>query len=156
MAGAICLAAGGLCIVFGLVDFFMAFGKGMPERPWLFFVGIPLLWLGAALLVAGWMGAWARYQAGEAAPVAKDTFNYMAEGTQDGVRTLASAVGEGLRGEGVAEGGVPCPQCDHLNDADAKFCDDCGAAMRTTCPGCETPNDPDARFCDNCGTRLGS
>ena len=45
------------------------------------------------------MGAFSRYIAAEQAPVAKDTINYLAEGTQDAVRTTARAVAQG-----VAEG----------------------------------------------------
>jgi hypothetical protein len=63
--------------------------------------------------------------------VQKDTFNYLAEGTQGGVRTVARAVGQGLaagmRGDGQA--GRHCPRCSQGNDADAKFCKGCGAAL---------------------------
>jgi hypothetical protein len=104
------------------------------------------------------MGAVGRYMAGEMAPVAKDTFNYMADGTQDGIRTVARAVGEGL---GLRDGGgaatvVLCHRCNGENDADAKFCSECGAPIRKTkpCAGCGELSDPGARFCDNCGARF--
>ena len=102
------------------------------------------------------MGRVARYQAQQIAPVAKDTFNYMAEGTQEGIKTVVGAIGEGLRQGGP--GGSPqtmvrCHKCNALIEAEAKFCSQCGQAVGKTkaCPQCRELNDPDARFCDNCG-----
>ncbi len=120
------------------------------------FLGMPLMFVGAVCSMMGFMGAVARYQAGEYAPVATDTFNYVAEGTEDGVRTVASAIGEGLRGEGGAEP-LACASCGAENEAGSRFCDQCGAAFpaELRCPGCDVVNDPDARFCDSCGERLG-
>jgi RNA polymerase subunit RPABC4/transcription elongation factor Spt4 len=114
----------------------------------------------------GYAGAMARYQAAEIAPVQKDTFNYVADGTQEGVKTAAKAVGEGLS-SGLAAGGmagigssgednepgVRCHKCNFVETSDAKFCSNCGAAMEKSkpCPKCNELNDPDAKFCDNCG-----
>jgi len=52
---------------------------------------------------------------------------------------------------------VRCPKCNEENDADAKFCKECGAAVAKTahCPDCGELNDADANFCDNCGIPLG-
>lgn len=158
----------------GLVDFFGAmahsmrsgptFGHdpaGTPDKFWCLFVGMPLLALGGWLTAAGFMGAVARYAASEAAPVGKDTFNYMAEGTQDGVRTVVRSVAAGLRDGadppgGAGDAALACPGCDAVNDAGSKFCDQCGQALPgdTACPSCQTRNDPDARFCDACGAEL--
>ena len=93
------------------------------------------------------MGAVARYQAGEVAPVAKDRFNFMAEGTQEGVKTVASAVGEGLSsglGAGGMAGigstaadnepGIRCHKCNFVETSDAKFCSNCGAAKAVNLP----------------------
>jgi hypothetical protein len=76
-------------------------------------------------------GAIARYQAGEVAPVAKDTINYLAEGTQEGVKTVATAVAEGIAAGmgGPRKADNRCPKCSHSNDADAKFCKNCGVAL---------------------------
>jgi hypothetical protein len=77
------------------------------------------------------LGSFTRYVFGETAPVQKDTFNYLAEGTQGGVRTVATAVGEGLAA-GMRQGGAAgsrCLRCHHYNDADAKFCKNCGTAL---------------------------
>jgi hypothetical protein len=157
--GILLLVVGGCFMAVGLISFFSAFGGFEPPRLfWCCFVGMPLLAAGIALTKFGYMGAVGRYMAGEMAPVAKDTFNYMADGTQDGIRTVARAVGEGL---GLRDGGGPAPvvlchRCNSENDADAKFCSECGAPIRQTkpCDGCGELNDPDARFCENCGARF--
>jgi hypothetical protein len=149
-------ASGGIFMIVGFVDFFSAFGgSNQPSKFWCFFVGMPLLFFGLVMLKFGYMGAVARYMAGEAAPVMKDTFNYMARGTREGVRDIASAVGEGLRGEG-AETAVSCHKCGHANDGDANFCDECGSALAssTRCSSCGESNDADAKFCDSCGQSL--
>lgn len=120
------------------------------------FVGLPLMFVGAVLSMMGFSGAVARYQAGEYAPVATDTLNYMAEGTQDGVRTVAKAIGEGLRGEaGSAE--LTCPACGAANEAGSKFCDQCGGPIDQpiTCPDCGAENEAGSKFCDQCGAALG-
>ena len=133
---------------------------GPPRFFWCFFVGGPIFIVGMALCKFGYMGKVTRYVAGEMAPVAKDTFNYMADGTADGVRTVAQAIGQGLAGAGGAVGSaktaVRCHKCNNLADADARFCDDCGAALTKSkaCSKCNEMNDPDAKFCDNCGGGL--
>lgn len=60
------------------------------------FFGLPVMSAGTVMTFLGYMGKIARYMQAETAPVAKDTFNYMAEGTREGVTAVASAVGEGL------------------------------------------------------------
>src|SRR5579864_9225306 len=89
-----CLAGIGLVLtVIGVASFFSSFGTFEPPRYfWCAFVGLPLLFIGIALSMAGFYGSFARYFFGEAAPVVKDTFNYMAEGTRGGVRTTAHAL----------------------------------------------------------------
>jgi hypothetical protein len=74
----------------------------------------------------GYLGSFARYISAEAAPVQKDTLNYLAEGTKEGVKNIASAIGEGLSA-GKAVG--VCHQCNRSNDADARFCKNCGAPI---------------------------
>ena len=115
IAGPLAAGLGLLLIAIGFGSFFMSFGGGGPPRFfWCAFLGMPILFVGTAMCMFGFMGAVARYQAGEVAPVGKDTFNYLAEGTEDGVQTVAAAVGAGLAqvhpghwGQDVSEGGDP-------------------------------------------------
>ena len=157
LIGMCLLAIGGILILIGMVSFFAAFGgNGPPRYFWCAFLGMPIFFVGSVLTMFGFVGAVSRFSAGEMAPVAKDTFNYMAEGTQDGVKTLASAIGQGLRGDtspGASAPGIRCSKCNNTNDVEAKFCDECGFSLQKTkpCPSCAEVNDPDARFCDNCG-----
>ncbi len=154
--GPIVAAAGLLFMLAGFIDFFTC--DGMPQYFWCFFVGMPIFFVGSVLSKFGYMGSITRYMAGEMAPVAKDTFNYMADGTQEGVKTLAKAVGEGLSsGSGAAATVILCHKCNAENDKDAKFCSQCGAPIQKSkpCPQCAELNDPDAKFCDNCGRAFG-
>jgi hypothetical protein len=156
IAGPIVAALGALLIATGVGSFFLAFGGGGPPRFfWCTFLGMPILFVGTVMCMFGFMGAIARYQAGEVAPVGKDTFNYLAEGTKDGVQTVATAVAAGLT-QGMAETGktVRCPKCGHPGDGDAKFCDECGSPLTKVCPSCQRVNDHDAKFCANCGSGL--
>jgi len=131
IAGPLAAAVGLLLIAVGVGSFLAAFGgNGPPRFFWCAFLGMPILFLGTAMCMFGFLGAVARYQAGEVAPVGKDTFNYLAEGTKGGVQTMAAAVGAGLA-QGLAGAGptVLCPQCGRPGDAEAKFCDQCGASL---------------------------
>jgi hypothetical protein len=142
--------------VVGMADFFRAFGGfEPPELFWCAFVGLPLLFAGGVLCSYGYLGKVMRYTAEEVAPVGKDTFNYLAEGMREGIKTVAGAIGQGLREGGLGGGSqtmVRCHKCNALASADAKFCSQCGHALGKTkpCPNCHELNDPDACFCDNC------
>jgi len=47
-----------------------------------------------------------------------------------------------------------CAQCQHENEADAAFCEECGAKLELLCPGCGQPVKPGAKFCKKCGLNL--
>src|SRR5688572_26725112 len=47
-----------------------------------------------------------------------------------------------------------CPQCQHLNSENAKFCEECGTRLITACPQCGQQVSPTAKFCPACGTAL--
>jgi len=143
VAGPVVLGLGVLFMLIGFVSFVSAFNSmGHPSYFWCMFVGTKI----------GYLGAVARYMAGESAPVAKDTFNYMADGTKEGVRDIASAIKDGITG-----GFVSCPHCQESNDSDAKFCNECGETISSVkaCSNCRTENDLTARFCDKCGNEFG-
>ena len=156
VAGPAVLALGVVFMIIGVGSFFASFGSFEPPRYfWCAFVGIPLMGVGGALCQFAYMGAVSRYMADEVAPVGKDVVNYMAEGTQDAVRKVAAAVGQGLRDSPPQ--GMLCPKCNTANEASANFCKGCGAPLARSrpCPGCGEANAADARFCDHCGKVLG-
>jgi hypothetical protein len=102
VAGLVILSAGAILVLIGIGSFFAAFGSfGPPRYFWCAFLGMPLLFVGGAMAMLGFMGAVQRYVAGESAPVAKDVVNYMGENTQPGVKAFARAVTEGVR-DGMA------------------------------------------------------
>lgn len=170
IAGPILLISGLALLAAGILDFLLKFGS--METPTLFLwcpcAGMPLLAAGGVMTKLGYMGRIARYVSQETTPVATDTFNYAAHQVKGGVRDLAQAIGEGLRGasppSSQADGApatpaeLACPRCLHKNDLDARFCSQCGSALagHRECPNCRHENDFNANFCDNCGRALGT
>lgn len=167
--GPLILIAGLVLTLIGLSAFFTGFGQspsfGEPppgfRRFFLAFLGLPMMAIGGAITKFAFMGAVARYVASEAAPVAKDTTNYMIDGTRDAIGDLAQSVGagiaQGLSGERPEADTIGCPSCGHACDPGARFCDQCGAKIpgEVRCESCQAMNDPDARFCSQCGVSMG-
>ncbi len=98
----------------GLISFFSAFGTFQPPKYfWAAIIGLPMIGVGLALTRLAYLGESFRYLSEELTPVARDTFNTMAEGTRGGVETVAHAMGRGMssgiRGDGLSDPGtVPC------------------------------------------------
>ena len=131
--GPLMIVAGGIFIAIGLIDFFSAMGSfGPPKYFWCLFVGMPLVAFGTMNTNIAYLGAFARYVAGETAPVQKDTFNYLADGIKPGVKDLAQAVSEGIaagRQSPPSAGSRFCPACGQAVAAQAKYCSSCGQKM---------------------------
>jgi len=102
LVGPLVLVTGLIFIAVGLIDFFSAFGRlgEPPEYFWCMFVGMPLTFVGLVLCNFAFMGSMARYTAGELAPVGKDTFNYVAKETKEGIADVAEAIAEGQSRKG--------------------------------------------------------
>jgi class 3 adenylate cyclase/tetratricopeptide (TPR) repeat protein len=49
---------------------------------------------------------------------------------------------------------MQCPQCQHSNRDEAKFCDQCAAPLPVGCPDCGSANAPGSKFCRQCGAAL--
>lgn len=130
--GPLIFGAGVLCTISGMVSFFSSLGGlGPPRFFWLCFVGMPLMFVGAIMSKLGYMGALARFVAGEAAPVATDTINYLAEETQGAMQTLARSAAQGVT-EGIEAGRAKATD----------FCQNCGTSVKTGfkfCPHCGKP-----------------
>ena len=132
MLGPIIAGLGLLFTIIGFGSLLSSFGSHeAPRYFWCAFVGLPLLFVGVAMSMFGFLGSFTRYVSGEQAPVIKDSFNYLAEGMQEGVKTVATAIGEGLAVGMHKDGyvGKRCLTCDHENDVDAKFCKNCGSSL---------------------------
>ena len=97
IGGPLIAAIGLLFMIVGFGSFFASFGSFEPPRYfWCAFVGMPLLFVGIAMCMYGYLGAFYRYVAGESAPVAKDVVNYMGENVQPGVKAVTKAATEGV------------------------------------------------------------
>ena len=146
IVGPIVAAAGLILAVVGFVSFFSSFGSdGMPSLFWCAFVGMPVFVIGLGITFTAFRREIATYHKNESAPV----INEFAEDIKPAVQSVASAVRE----TAAAQDAI-CPNCGEKNDADAKFCKNCGAALRKVCPDCGEQNDADAKFCKSCGKSL--
>jgi hypothetical protein len=153
------LAVLGLVLtLIGLGSFLSSFANfpagGFPRHFWCAFLGIPLLGFGAGLTRFAFLGALLRYGAAESLPVAKDGFQYGVAETKNSIQDLVQAVAQGWQaGARVSQ---TCSRCGRGNDGNARFCDQCGAELRspTACPSCGKENAQDAAFCGGCGNRL--
>jgi class 3 adenylate cyclase/tetratricopeptide (TPR) repeat protein len=49
---------------------------------------------------------------------------------------------------------MKCPNCQHENTGEAKFCEQCATPLGRTCADCGSPVSPGAKFCAQCGHPL--
>lgn len=128
VAGIVVLVAAVAFLVIGLKDFFASSDSfDGPHRFWMVFVGIFGLAIAGWCLQAGFMGAAARYAAGETMPTVKDSAAYLTDG--EGVLGIGRTLDDGATPASAAPTGPFCSKCGTRNDGDASFCDRCGAAL---------------------------
>jgi len=130
IAGPLLILIGGSCVAVAFFDFFAVFGSNATPRLFcLGFLGMPLMFVGMVMTQMGFLGALARFQASEMAPVGKDVINYMAEETQESVQTVAQAAACGIQQGLQPEANRPCAKCGHANDSGDRFCGGCGERL---------------------------
>lgn len=104
IAGPVVFLTGVVCVIIAAVSLFASAGSfDGPHYFWLGFIGLPLMFVGSVLSMYGFMGAVARFAAGEVAPVAADSVNYVAEETKGAVETVAKSAAKGVV-EGIDAG----------------------------------------------------
>lgn len=148
--GPLLLIVGGIMMLVAFIDLFTLQGFEEPKYFWLFFVSIPVLFIGFMLSGLGFGGSIAKYQSREYAPVAKDTFNYLSKETTTGVKEISNA----LQLENVPAQSLVCPDCNQQNPVNAKFCNECGEKLVRICSGCKQVSSNDSNFCNECGSSL--
>lgn len=111
----------GLTKVFGHTG---GFDGPEPSHVVAFIGGLPLIGLGLMALQVGFLGAAARYGAGETMPVVRDSASYLSDGEVilGAGRTVDDA-------SSTPTTGPYCRSCGVRNDPDAKFCDGCGTSL---------------------------
>lgn len=140
--GGAATVGGVVLLLCGTIPFF----KGNTDHFYLNFIGCPVLFVGLSCLIFGFSGEMNRYMAEEHKPIAKDVANYMIDGTRGEIVKTAREI----RGERAPV----CPACGKVNEAGARFCDNCGKPLAKKCERCGEMNDGDANFCRNCGEKL--
>ena len=128
VVGVVCMGVALVLIALAIADFVHAFNADdfdtQPTKFWYFFVALPFFAVGGACLQAGFLGAAARYGAGETMPVVKDSAAYLSDGQ--------GILGVGRTVDGPAASAVTGPYCRRCwvrNDESARFCDSCGSAL---------------------------
>jgi len=142
--------AGIICTAIAFIDLLTLDFFEEPKFFGLAFLGIPLLFVGGVMSMFGYGGTIAKYQSREYAPVAKDTFNYIAQETKPGLKEIADA----FNGEQAQSKRTQCKNCHFENNHHAKFCNQCGTKLLHTCSNCGVDNPPNASFCHHCGNKL--
>lgn len=124
VVGVVLLVVGLVFLAIGLADFFGSMDSfDGPHRFWMVFVGVLLLGPAGWCLQAGFLGAASRYVVGETTPVIKDSAAYLTDG--EGILGVGRTVDDAQE----PATGPFCSTCGTRNDADARFCDSCGAAL---------------------------
>lgn len=113
--GFVLIIGGAATCIWGFTSFIGAEDFPGAETVVAFLGGFLVAGIGLMLLQAGFMGAAARFGAGETMPVVKDSAEYLSDG-------------EGVLGIGRSAGPF-CSKCGVRNDGDARFCDSCGAQL---------------------------
>ena len=157
IVGGILLGVGVVCALVGFIDFALTFvnaSNGGARFPSLFFlamIGIPMIGLGAGLLVFSYKKEIGRYIKNESVPV----INEAAEELKPAVKSVVSAVREGIKGDADEDKKeFVCPHCGKVNLDDGAFCSFCGKPMQKTCPICGAKQSGENVYCGKCGTRL--
>lgn len=141
--GAVFLITGLVFVVVGFVDFFGAFGgNDMPTKFWMFFVGLPCLFIGITSILMGVRGNIARYIKNESVPIINEFSRDIKPAIRNFTRTIKG------------EDDIVCTSCGASNDHDSAFCKKCAKPMLKTCRQCGTTGDPDSVFCKGCGKPL--
>lgn len=129
--GFITVGIGLVLTIISVANFFM----GNLSVFFLGFIGLPLIGIGSACLIYGYMRTVSGYVAGETTPVVGESVNYI----YDDIKNASKK---------------KCPQCGELNDEDSQFCKKCGKQLIAKCPKCGKAIDADDIFCKGCGTKL--
>lgn len=69
---------------------------------------------------------------------------------------MGSVMGNAAGGQAQGQQ-VPCPKCNAMNQAGAKFCASCGGQMQVpqmACPACKASVPAGVKFCPSCGANL--
>lgn len=153
IAGIILLVIGAICAITGFADMFISVSNaGMPSLFFLLFLGFPMIFIGTVLLIFSFKKEIGTYIKNESVPV----INEAADELKPAVKSVVSAVKEGLKGEETKDekGERVCPHCGKHNDDDHAFCAYCGKPLGKVCPVCGAKQNLDDAFCGKCGAKL--
>lgn len=95
ITGGILFPIGLILIIIAIVNFMSSMqGNATPTLVWLFFVAVPLMFIGGVCLLFGFMGAMTSYSHSQIRPVAKDSAIYMIDVTREEIVKTVKAIKE--------------------------------------------------------------
>lgn len=125
--GIVLTVVGLLLVVSGFVRFVGGEPGDDLDSAFLAFAGGGVLAVvGFAFFNLGFMGASARYAAGETMPVVKDSASYLTDG--EGVLGVGRTIDD-AGATTAPKAGPYCRACGQRNDDEARFCDACGQPL---------------------------
>ncbi len=136
-----CLMILGLSLIVGGITGFVV--ANISPLVFLSFPGVLCIGGGFICIILTIQSSIMRYVANESIPVLNEASQQM----QPAIRNFSSAAKDGIDRD------VVCT-CGMVNDQDAKFCKNCGKALKATCPYCGKQLDGDCKFCQECGKQL--
>lgn len=144
--GFILVGLGAILTIIGFVGFFASMANGASSIG-LFaftFVGLPMLAIGAMLLLFGYKRELYNYNVDETSAVT----NKHVQMLKPSLDTIADSFNENK------DDYVICNSCGEKNSKNAKFCKKCGAVIKMKCPHCGEEIDSDSEFCSHCGSKV--
>jgi uncharacterized membrane protein YhdT len=123
VSGTIFLLTGVVLMIIAFVDIFKSMSGGTPTLFYLFFIALPLIFIGLCLLIFGLLRRIFHFTVSQTIDTQKDFANYMIKGTKDSVVDLTKGINDSIKRD------KKCPNCAEYNDENAKFCDKCGAKL---------------------------
>lgn len=130
-------------LIFGFVDFFIAFNSQSFEGPKFFymnFIGIFLIGIGILFINIGFRDEILKYRSKQVGKV----INGVNEEVNKSFVDLSN------------KSSIICSKCKTPNSIDSKFCKKCGSSLVKTCPYCNCEINSDSLYCENCGMKLQS
>ncbi len=156
--GPLVMGLGIVMAVVGILNFFSSLRSlEPPTYLWCTMVGLPLLGIGASLAKFGRDETILRDLAEVVSPEARASLVMKSNAASPDVDSVQHGQSTVMCGDGLADSQTNlCGRCLAANPVAAKFCNQCGASLRSqTCSGCGASITPTARFCMGCGKLVG-
>ncbi len=150
--GVMVLGAGILLMIIGMINFFTAFVTlEEPTLFWMFFVSMPLLFIGVTCLGLSTQRTTSFKDEFQNRFEPRNPNNYQKEEPFKGTvnKEESNVNNEQTKGDKRV-----CSHCNNANPPRAMYCEQCGQQLTKMCVYCGEENSVNSRFCQKCGKEL--